>query len=111
MRNSRQLHRDGKHRDAYQQAMNAFEVMNEHANAGDPASCAFVVCNTPYLDSLAKDAGHAGANSKQITDAMRMYESMYDGMVNHSPKVHLKANALLEWYRDRQAESAKAQGL
>ena len=96
IKRARQLQRAGAHDDAYQVAQSAIDLMNNCALAGDPACCAFVVAETPFLDSLARDAGHAGATITQITTAMRICEGTCQNMALHTPKYYPKAQALLE---------------
>jgi len=103
MKRARRLHNQGNHSEAYQSALNAFDLINEHARADDPYSCVFIVTYNRFLDSLAVNAGHAGATVTQITTAMRMCESMCGDMAKHTPKYSPKAQELLEWYRKRTA--------
>jgi hypothetical protein len=100
MKRARQLRGQGRHDEAYRSATTAFGLINEHALAGDPPSCAFVVCHTPFLDALARSAGLPGASASQITSAMRMCERI----TMNSPEFRHKSKELLEWYRDRQAQ-------
>ena len=110
IKRARQLQRDGAHDDANRVAQSAIDLVNNCAVAGDPACCAFVVAETPFLDSLARDAGHAGATITQITTAMRICESTCQNMALHTPKHYPKGQALLEWYRRRHSELEKAKG-
>jgi len=72
IKKAKQLQMDRMHDEAYHVALGAFDLMNAPALAGDPGCCAFVISETTFLDSLAREAGHTGATTTQIATAMRM---------------------------------------